>query len=83
MQTKNYPRARPITEQARVKLPNNYKLWRISIELEIEAKNKDCAKFLLSKALKECPGDGLLWSYYIDLEPKATRKKAIYTALST
>lgn len=58
MQAKNYPRARPITEQARAKLPANYKIWRISIELEIEAKNREGAKFLLSKALKDCPGDG-------------------------
>ena len=34
---KNYERARPILEKARVKLPNNARLWAAAVKLEIEA----------------------------------------------
>jgi len=36
---------------------------------------------MLSRALKECPNDGVLWALAIELESKSARKKKIVDAM--
>lgn len=50
-----FPRARPILEKFRVKLPKCPELWVTAVQLEIEAENKKGARYMLARALKECP----------------------------
>lgn len=78
---KNFTRARPLFERARLKYPKNPELWRLAVMIEVESKNKQGAVYTLAKAIKECPLDGELWSISIELEPKSTRKKKLLDAL--
>ncbi len=50
-----FPRARPILEKSRVKLPKCPELWCVAVELEIKAENKKGARYMLARGLKECP----------------------------
>jgi pre-mRNA-processing factor 6 len=53
-------KARSLLELARLKNPNNHRLWLEAIRLERRAGNPKLAEIHMAKALQECPTSGVL-----------------------
>jgi len=49
--------------------------------VELRANNPKVAQSMLSKALQECPTNGMLWAFSIDMEALAQRKTKSVEAL--
>lgn len=80
-QSTSVSKARSILETARLKNPNNDRLWLASIRLEEKAGKDKVAQQQLAKALQECESSGLLWAHAIAADPRPLRKARSYDAL--
>eukprot|EP01069_Polyplicarium_translucidae_P009217 Polyplicarium_translucidae@DN3299_c0_g1_i1.p1 len=72
---KQYSKARVILDMAKQQNPCDELLRLAAIEIEEEAEpgephEKQTARYLISRALQECPTSGILWAKAISLEPK-------------
>lgn len=76
-------KARSILESARRKIPKCPELWLAGIRLEEQNEaTKKNAKAMQARALKECPGSGLLWAHAIATEIRPQRKRRSHDALT-
>jgi pre-mRNA-processing factor 6 len=77
-----FARARTLLESARLRNPGQPALWLAGVRLERRAGAPHAAETLLARALKECPGAGLLLAEDIEAAPRAAQRRKSADALA-